>query len=53
MHDVAAAARFREGLIAGDRFVRGAEGRVDLDRSHDGLPNGGLNFEEGANGDEK
>ena len=53
MHDVAAAARFREGLIAGDRFVRGAEGRVDLDRSHDGLSNGGLNFEEGANGDEK
>ena len=53
MHDVAAAARFREGLIAGDRFVRGAEGRVDLDRSHDRLSNGGLNFEEGANGDEK
>ena len=33
MHDVAAAARFREGLVTGGEFVRGAEGWVPLDRS--------------------
>ena len=32
--------------------MRHSEARVDLDRSHDGLSNGGLNFENGANGKE-
>ena len=53
MHDLAAAARFRRTLVAGGGFARGAEGRVDFERSHDGLSNGGLNFEKGENGDEK
>ena len=53
MHDLAAAARFRRTLVAGGGFARGAEGRVPLDISHEGLSTGGLNFEKGANGDEK
>ena len=43
---------FDELLVAGGRFARHAEARVDLDRSHEGLCNGGLNFERGANGEE-
>ena len=53
MHDVAAAARFQGGLVDGGGFARHAEARVPLCLSHDGLSNGGLNFEKGANGDEK
>ena len=53
MHDVAATARFRWGLIDGDRFVGTAGDRVLLERSHEGLSDGVLNFEKGANGDEK
>ena len=53
MHDLAAAARFWRTLVAGGGFARGAEGRVPLCLSHDGLSNGGLIFEKGANGDEK
>ena len=53
MHDLAAAARFRRTLVAGGGFARGAEGRVPLCLSHDGLSNGGLNFETGKQGDEK
>ena len=52
MHDGAAAVRFRRTLVAGGRFVGTAGDRVDLDRSQDGLSNGGLNFEKGTNGDE-
>ena len=47
---VAAAARFREGLVYSHEFARHAEARVDLERSHDGLSNGGLNFKKGENG---
>eukprot|EP00966_Prymnesium_polylepis_P113531 2625309-Prymnesium_polylepis.1 len=47
MHDVAATARFRRMLMAGDLFVRGAVGRVPVDISHEGLSTGGLNFEKG------
>ena len=53
MHNLAAAARFRRTLVAGSGFVRTSEDRVPLERSHDGLSNGRLNFEKGANGDEK
>ena len=34
MHDGAAAVRFRRTLLDGVEFVRTAEDRVDLDRSH-------------------
>ena len=51
MHDGAAAVRFRRTLMAGDGFVGTAGDRVDLDRSHDGLSNGGLNLEKGENGE--
>ena len=40
MHDLAAAARFRRTLMAGDGFASGAEGRVPLDTSHEGLSTG-------------
>ena len=52
MHDVAAAARFREGLIHDDPFAMGAEGRVDLYRSHDGLSGSSIRMGKGANGEE-
>ena len=52
MHDLAAAARFRRTLLDGVGFARDAGARVDLDRSHEGLSTGGLNFEKGANGEE-
>ena len=48
--DGAATARFLRALVAGGRFARGAEGRVPLDISREGLSTGGLNFEKGANG---
>jgi hypothetical protein len=37
----------------GDSRVGHTGARVPLERSHDGVSNGGLDFEKGANGDEK
>ena len=52
-HDGAAVRRFWHTLVSRGERVGGTGGRVDFERSHDGLSNGGLNFEKGENGDEK